>query len=586
MKKFSFVQKTAVPYLILFLITLLGIGISTSNYFERFVLASWEEELTIEASLISKQADVLAILADPSLDFSMQERELAEITGDRITIIQSDGTVVAESNHDSSSMENHLERPEVKAALSGKIEPTIRVSSTLHQRYLYVAVPLTQDQKILGVIRLAKSLSLYDATIARFRTILYALTGVSLAIALLIMTLQASKKFNPLKKISEEITSMSKGELKPLEGGNRNDEIGLLVKAHNHLVEKINIQFEKLETEQTKFKAILSNMTDGVILVDGDGKVKLINPAAKKLFSSSLSTKEGNSLIEVVRHHQIEDLRKQTLTSGKTQIATIQISLDKDQIQIIASLLGPVLPGEVLLVFQDLTLLRKLETIRKDFVSNISHELRTPLASLKALSETLQNGALSDPTVSNRFLTQMDEEIDNLTQIVQELLELAKIESGRVPMEKKKTSVGEIVSSPVERMKLQAERAGILLVAKIPATLPDLAVDLPRIHQVFINLIHNAIKFTSPGGKITLGAFQQKEEVIFSVADSGSGISPEDLQRIFERFYKSDRSRSSGGTGLGLSIARHIIEAHQGRIWAESVQGEGSTFFFSIPLSF
>ncbi len=177
----------------------------------------------------------------------------------------------------------------------------------------------------------------------------------------------------------------------------------------------------------------------------------------------------------------------------------------------------------------------------------------------------------------------MVEEIDNLTQIVHELLELSKIESGRVPLEKKPTSVQEIINRPIERMKLQAERAGLDLKTIMVTDLPDLNVDLTRIQQVFLNLIHNAIKFTQPGGKITITADLQQDSVVFSVSDTGSGISSGDLPRIFERFYKSDRSRSSGGTGLGLSISRHIIEAHGGKIWAESTQGKGSTIFFSLP---
>jgi two-component system phosphate regulon sensor histidine kinase PhoR len=246
-------------------------------------------------------------------------------------------------------------------------------------------------------------------------------------------------------------------------------------------------------------------------------------------------------------------------------------------------LIGDVLPGEVLLLFKDLSLIRKLETIRQDFISNISHELRTPLASLKALSETLQDGALRDPEVSSRFLLQMDEEIDDLTQIVQELLELSKIESGKVPLEKKSIKPIELINRPVERMKLQSDRAGIAMEISISSKLPEVLVDMARMQQVIINLIHNAIKFTPPGGMITITAREETDQVVFGVNDTGEGIAEDDLERVFERFYKADRSRSRGGTGLGLSIARHIVETHKGRIWVESEIGKGSTFWFSIP---
>jgi two-component system phosphate regulon sensor histidine kinase PhoR len=398
------------------------------------------------------------------------------------------------------------------------------------------------------------------------------------------MILQTSKRFNPLRKISEAIFTSSEGELKTIADKSRHDEIGLLISSHNAQAERINLQIQNLRNERTKLSAILFNMTDGVILVNGQGVVTMINPSAQKLFQTNFQAEKDNTLIEVVRQHQIVDLWQLTLQSGKTQNITIQTSMEKDNVQVIGSLLGPILPGEVLLLFQDLTLLRKLETVRKDFISNISHELRTPLASLKALTETLQNGAINDPKVSGRFLSQMDEEIDNLAQIVTEILELSKIESGKVPLTKKLCTIDELVTRPVERMRMQAERAGINLDSVLDKNLPKIEVDIVRIQQVFVNLIHNAIKFTSPGGTIKVSAALKNQTVQFSIADSGIGIPPTDLKRIFERFYKTDPSRSSSGTGLGLSISKHIIEAHGGEIWVESTLGMGSTFTFSIPI--
>jgi two-component system phosphate regulon sensor histidine kinase PhoR len=238
----------------------------------------------------------------------------------------------------------------------------------------------------------------------------------------------------------------------------------------------------------------------------------------------------------------------------------------------------------VLLLFQDLTRIHQLEIIRQDFVSNVSHELRTPLASLKALVETLQESASHDLEASNKFLGMMDIEIDKLTQIVQELLELSKIESGRVPLDKRNTSPNDLLINVAERMQLQVQRGKLDLIINAQQKIPDIMVDVNQIEQVLVNLIHNAIKFTLPGGKITLSAFQQKNELVISVKDTGIGIPPRDIKRIFERFYKVDRARSAHGTGLGLSIARHLVEAHGGNIWVESIQTKGSTFFFSIPL--
>jgi two-component system, OmpR family, phosphate regulon sensor histidine kinase PhoR len=277
------------------------------------------------------------------------------------------------------------------------------------------------------------------------------------------------------------------------------------------------------------------------------------------------------------------DLFHKCQETQEQQSTTLELSGEHLFLQGIAIPLGKALPGSILLLFQDLTRLRRLEMVRRDFVSNVSHELRTPLASLKALVETLQEGALDDPPAAHRFLTRMDSEIDTLTQMVQELLELSRIESGKVPLQLKPIAPREMLIQAVERMSLQAERAGLTLRADCPADLPLVLADVDRMEQVLINLLHNAIKFTPPGGVITLNARQDNDTVVFSVKDTGVGIAQNDLERIFERFYKADRARSGGGTGLGLSISRHLVEAHAGRIWAESDPGKGSTFYFALP---
>jgi two-component system phosphate regulon sensor histidine kinase PhoR len=227
--------------------------------------------------------------------------------------------------------------------------------------------------------------------------------------------------------------------------------------------------------------------------------------------------------------------------------------------------------------------------MRRDFVSNISHELRTPLASLKALAETLQETITDDPPAAQRFVQHVETEVDSLSLMVSELLELQRIESGRVPLQFKETYPRSILNSAAERIRLQAERASLELAIDCPQDLPAVLVDPPRIEQVLVNLLHNAIKFTPQGGMVTLSARLRQNgaagpDVLFSIQDTGVDISTDDLPRIFERFYKADRSRSGGGTGLGLAIARHLVEAHGGKIWAESVVNQGSTFYFYLPV--
>jgi two-component system, OmpR family, phosphate regulon sensor histidine kinase PhoR len=240
-----------------------------------------------------------------------------------------------------------------------------------------------------------------------------------------------------------------------------------------------------------------------------------------------------------------------------------------------------------LLIFHNLTRMRKLETIRQDFISNISHELRTPLASLKALTETLQETALDDPPAARRFIERIETEVDSLSLIVSELLELSRIESGRVPLKMSAIDPCELIRNAMERLGLQAERAGLSVILNCPDRLPRVLADSERLEQVLVNLLHNSIKFTEAGGEIEIKAHESDQNLVeFSIRDTGVGIAAEDLPRIFERFYKADRARSGGGTGLGLAIARHLVKAHGGDIWAESQVGKGSTFYFTIPTAF
>jgi two-component system phosphate regulon sensor histidine kinase PhoR len=357
-------------------------------------------------------------------------------------------------------------------------------------------------------------------------------------------------------------------------------ELGELTTALNSSLSTFNFQLSTLNADHAKLSAILDQLTDGVLIADPAGRVQFANPAAERLMREEPI---GRSVAETLRHHQLIQAWQRSQDSGEMQIESVELPASRQFLQLI------VIPdrysrGGSLLLIQDLTRLRRLETVRRDFVSNLSHELRTPLASLKALTETLQDGALEDPPAARHFLDQMMTEVDALTQMVAELLELSRVESGQVTLDLKPVSAFDLLSSASKRMSLQAERAGLALRVDCPPELPKVRADAARLEQVLVNLIHNAVKFTRPGGEVALLAESTDGAVCFVVRDSGVGISSDDLSRIFERFYKSDRSRSGGGTGLGLSIARHIVEAHGGRIWAESREGEGSTIFFTIPL--
>ena len=358
-------------------------------------------------------------------------------------------------------------------------------------------------------------------------------------------------------------------------------ELENLASSITSLLSTFDLQLSTLDAERGRLATVLDQITDGVLIVDSQGIIQFANPAAGRLFQASKPI--NRSITEVIRHHQLVEAWRQCQQAREMQSETVEVPTRHQYLQLVA-IPDQHSSGSLLLV-QDLTRIRRLETVRRDFVSNLSHELRTPLASLKALTETLQDGALDDPPAARRFIDQIQVEVDAITQMVTELLELSRIESGRLSLDLQPVAPINLLSSASGRMQLQAERAELTLRVECADDLPNVKIDSQRLEQVLVNLVHNAIKFTKPGGEVVLEAVAGIGDVRFVVRDTGIGIPLDDVPRIFERFYRVDKSRTGSGTGLGLSIAKHIVEAHGGKIWAESIEGQGSTIYFSIPLS-
>jgi len=382
-----------------------------------------------------------------------------------------------------------------------------------------------------------------------------------------------------LNQYTQNLRNASEGVLAPQALPEDVKGLEELSNAVKNLLSSFNFQLATSDADRARLAAVLDQLTDGVIIANPNGYVQFANPAAEKLFGNDLLER---SISETLRHHQLIHAWQVSQNNDEMQVETVELPNRHQFLQLIV-IPDRFTPGGSLLLVQDLTRVRKLETVRRDFISNISHELRTPLASLKALTETLQDGALSDPEAAPRFLGRMVTEVDALTQMAQELLDLSRIESGQVGLSLNPVEPKKLLQSAAERMRLQAERAGLSLRVECPDDLPRVNADEPRIEQVLVNLIHNAVKFTRPGGEITLLGEAGEGVVRCGVKDTGMGIPAEDVPRIFERFYRVDKSRAGGGTGLGLSISRHLVESHGGQIWAESIEGEGSTFYFTIP---
>lgn len=578
--------RIGLPFVLLICALIIGLGLYFSNYLNQTYLSVLESELLSQARLASSfLAAELDSGAEPAR-IDKQAHQLSQQTGKRITIIAQDGVVIGESQYDRATMENHLSRPEIiRARFSGQ-GTEIRYSDTLGVAMMYAAVAVRNDrEETIGYVRVAMPLQDIQNRLDRLQRILL---GVMLAAAVLASALAwwiASRTTRPLRQLSQAAEQVAQGHMESHLLPASNDEIGQLTRQFNEMTVQLGAHLQALETERSRMAAILDATTDGVLMIDRDGGVQLMNKSAETIFEIQHAEVAGRSLIEVLRHHQILELWESCRRSGEMQTTIIEIPARRLYLQCIATPLGRSLPGNTLLLFQNLTHLRRLETVRQDFVSNISHELRTPLASLKALTETLQEGALDDPPAARRFLDRMVTEVDALSQMVEELFELTRIESGRAPLKVTPVSPCRLISQAVDRLNVQAERAGLTIDIDCPDDLAAVLADARRLEHVIVNLLHNAIKFTPAGGRIQLSAEGAGEFIKFCVQDTGIGIPVDNLARIFERFYKTDRARTSGGAGLGLAIARHLVEAHGGRIWAESAEGKGSAFYFTIPIT-
>ncbi len=409
---------------------------------------------------------------------------------------------------------------------------------------------------------------------------------IAVAGALLVGLVVRAQVSRPLDRLTAKARSLTEGQVSDWPVDNDVEEIANLASALRHTSERIDSQMMTLSEGHDLMAAVLTSMTDGVIVADERKMVRLVNEAGRGLIGSTPEQLIGRPLMEVVRDHELSQLYDKAIQQSSPESALVRFGERRRQIQAVAVPVGADPPtGHGFLILRDITEQRQAETIRQEFVANVSHELRTPLTTLNALVETLEGGALEDREVAREFLDKMQVEVDNLTQLVEELFELSRIESNQESMRFEPHGSRELLVAAASRLQAQAERAGLAIVVLATEELGPALVAREKIEQVLINLIHNSIKFTHPGGQIRLDAYESDSMIVFSVADDGVGIPLETIDRIFERFYKTDRSRSSDGAGLGLAITKHVVLAHGGRVWADSQVGKGSTFYFSVPMA-
>lgn len=575
--------RITIPFVLIVLVSMGVLGFYLVDFLRDTQINNLRSQLESEARLVA-QASLPGFLTSDKNELDT----LAKTTGgqikSRVTIISRDGTVLGDSDHDPKTMENHATRPEVVEALASDIGASTRYSTTLKQQMLYVAVPITVDFEVVGVARVALPLAEVENSI----NILIGSIAFSMAIATLLVILAAAiiarRAAQPIKQLTQAARRIAAGELEQKIPVLTSDESGQLAKAFNEMSASLKNLVAEISDERSKLANILSNIADGVIMTDEEGRLLLANQAAELMFDFEEKKAIGKHLIETVRDYEIDRTLKSCLEMAKEHTAQLDFGPGKRFLRVIAvPLVSERLTGSILL-FQDLTELKSLQTMRRELVGNISHELRTPLAGIKAIVETLQDGAISNKKATKDFLAKIDNEVDRMMQMVAELTELSRIESSRGNLKPEMVNLNSLVEDILARFKPQAKRKSVALSAHLFNALPLVRADQDRIYQVITNLVHNAIKFTPKNGKVNISTDLSENSVLVKVSDTGIGISKEDLPRIFERFYKADKARAGEGAGLGLAIAKHVVQEHGGNIWAESNEGKGSTFFFTLPL--
>jgi two-component system phosphate regulon sensor histidine kinase PhoR len=507
-------------------------------------------------------------------------------SGARVTVITADGRVLADSQSDPQTMENHATRPEVLEAMAKGDGRSIRHSVTINRDLLYYAVRLNTSAGPSTILRFALPLGTVDEVLSSFRRRLWIASLFILLIAGAISLLFSRSFTGRVERLKEFSRRVAEGDFRPLPRDGSGDALEALGISLNRTAARLDRTIQTLTEERNLSSAILGSMVEGVAVVNGSERLVFANPGFAEILGLDVPPTSGSALVEVVRQTELLEAVRQVLRGEprvQSEIVTGTLRQHYFAITVAAVRAGDTTGAVV--VLHDITELRRLERVRRDFVANVSHEFRTPLTAIQGFAETLLAGAIDDQQNRTRFLDIILEHSRRLARLTEDLLMLSKMDAERLELEIRRLSVSQLIESCLETAQRRAAEKDLVISVSTPQRLPDIAGDRRRLAEVLQNLLDNAIQYTLPGGQIVLSAEPGDEEVILTVSDTGIGIPQADQPRIFERFYRVDvaRSREAGGTGLGLSIAKHLVEVHGGRLWVDSEVGQGSQFHFSVP---
>lgn len=584
----KFLWQLFFTYLIIIFASVAAALFFASRALEGLYLQSLTEDLTARAQLSAWLfAGKFSEAAEP--DVERLCRAIGEEIETRISVILPSGKVIGDSVEDPTFIKSHADRPEIKSALAGQVGTARRFSSTVNKEMFYLAVPVMEQGALVGVVRV--SLPILDmAATLRGRYLDIAVGGLAIAFFAALIGLLVSRRIErPIAEMIEGAARYARGDLEHRLRVKGSVEIENLASAMNRMAEDLNDRIHTIVSQREELEAVLSGMMEAVLLVDSQEKLVRLNRAALQLFFGGTGDPTGRSLVEALRNPDLLQFVRRTLAAKEPLSGDVALRAGGERFfqGHGVPLLGPAgKNGAALIVLYDITQIKNLENIRKDFVANVSHELRTPITSIKGFVETLQEGALDDPDNARRFLDIIAQHVERLQMIIEDLLRLSRIE--------RESECQEIALAP-GRIKPVLEAAGQTCAPK--AAEKQIALELScdeelvanlnttLLEQAVVNLIDNAIKYSDAGGVVRVVGLEEGTEAVIRVEDRGCGIPSEHLLRIFERFYRVDkaRSRDLGGTGLGLAIVKHIANAHQGNVAVQSKPGEGSVFSIRLP---
>jgi len=589
-KKKSLLWHLFFSYLVITLLSLVAVtGYSTASL-KKFMLKQIEADLEERALLFGPMLlQHLSPLDERAIDHLC--KTIGKAASTRVTIMVPWGKVVGDSDNDPARMDNHLDRPEVAAALETSRGVSTRHSPTLGKEMMYLALPLKKGLRTEGIIRTAIPVDNIDETLSTIERRIAFAGLIIAALAALLSLLLSYRIRRPIDEIKKGAESFSRGEFDFRLPSSGLAEISSLSETMKRMAGELREQIRTITEQRSELQAVLSSMAEGVFGVDQEEHLLGINPSAAKILGCSPATAQGRTIQEVIRLSELQRFVVGALSSEEP--VEQGLTLYGEEKRIVRAHGTPLRNAEgkrigVLIVLNDVTRLAKLENIRKDFVANVSHEIKTPITAIKGSVETLQEGQSHDPDDVRRFLGIIHRHVDRLETIVEDLLKLSRIEkeSETEEITLEEHSVREILVRAIQACEDKAQSKKIHLELDCREDLKG-KVDPLLLEQAVGNLIDNAINYSDEGKSVTIRAQEREQEILIQVEDHGSGIERIHLDRIFERFYRVDKSRSRklGGTGLGLAIVKHIVQAHGGRVSVESQIGEGSTFTLHLPQS-